>query len=392
MLADAPPADASAADAPASEPAAQEPSSDDAVAPVVEPQRPDTLLSDWDLHLFNEGTHHGLWQKLGAHLVPGGVMFGVWAPNAERVSVVGDFNDWNPDANVLAPRALSGIWEGFIPDLGKGAHYKYHIVSRTNGYRVDKADPFGIHQETPPETASIVWDLDYDWNDAEWMESRRARNSYEAPVSIYEVHLGSWRRGPDDRVLSYRELAPLLADYVSEMGFTHVEFLPLAEHPFGGSWGYQVTSYFAPTSRFGDPDDFRAMVDCLHQRGIGVLVDWVPAHFPRDSWALARFDGTALFEHADPRQGEHPDWGTLVFNYGRHEVVNFLAASAQAWVEDFHIDGLRVDAVASMLYLDYSRKAGEWVPNEFGGRENLHAVAFLHRVNELVHGKYPGVS
>jgi 1,4-alpha-glucan branching enzyme len=359
-------------------------------------KRPDTLLSDWDLHLFNEGTHNSLWQKLGAHLVPGGVMFGVWAPNAARVSVVGDFNDWNPDANVLAARELSGIWEGFIPGLGKGACYKYHIVSRVNGYRVDKADPFGVHHEPPPATASIVWDLDYDWNDAAWMESRLARNGYEAPVSIYEVHLGSWRRVSDDggttwRSMSYREIAQPLADYAKKLNFTHIELMPVMEHPFYGSWGYQGTGYFAPTSRYGTPQDFKFLVDTLHQAGIGVILDWVPSHFPTDEHGLGYFDGTHLFEHADPRKGFHPDWNSLIFNYGRNEVRSFLLSSALYWLSEYHADGLRVDAVASMLYLDYSRKAGEWIPNEHGGRENLEAISFFRRLNEDVYSVHPDV-
>jgi 1,4-alpha-glucan branching enzyme len=358
--------------------------------------RPDTLLSDWDLHLFNEGTHHKLWEKLGSHIVPGGVMFGLWAPNADRVSVIGDFNGWDVDAHPLQQRAGSGIWEGFIPDLPKGTTYKYHIVSQFNNYRVDKADPFAVHHETPPATASKVWDLDYEWSDGEWMSSRRARNGYESPMTIYEVHLGSWRRVTDDgghtwRSMSYREMAQPLAQYVKDMNFTHVELLPVMEHPFYGSWGYQGTGFFAPTSRYGTPQDFKYLVDVLHQHGIGVILDWVPSHFPTDEHGLSYFDGTHLFEHADPRKGFHPDWGSLIFNYGRNEVRSFLLSSALYWLDEYHADGLRVDAVASMLYLDYSRKQGEWIPNEFGGRENIEAIAFLRRLNEDVYKVHPDV-
>ncbi|HJQ39669.1 MAG TPA: 1,4-alpha-glucan branching protein GlgB [Thermoanaerobaculia bacterium] len=354
-----------------------------------------TLLSDWDFHLFNEGTHHKLWKKLGAHVVEGGVIFGVWAPNAARVSVIGDFNDWSPDTNALEARGASGIWEGFVPGLAKGTHYKFHIVAN-NGYRVAKADPFGVHHETPPETASVVWDLDYEWNDGEWMANRRARNSFEAPMSIYEVHLGSWRWTSDDdgetwRAMSYREIADPLATYVKKMNFTHVELLPVMEHPFYGSWGYQVTGYFAPTSRYGTPQDFKYLVDTLHQHGIAVILDWVPSHFPSDEHGLGYFDGTHLFEHPDPRRGFHPDWNSLIFNYARNEVRSFLLSNALYWLDEYHADGLRVDAVASMLYLDYSRKHGEWIPNEHGGRENLDAIAFLRRVNEDVYQVHPDV-
>ncbi|HUP62705.1 MAG TPA: 1,4-alpha-glucan branching protein GlgB [Thermoanaerobaculia bacterium] len=365
---------------------------------------PDTsLLSDSDLHLFNEGTHHKLWTKLGSHIVPGGVMFAVWAPNADRVSVIGAFNGWNKHAHRLEARGHSGIWEGFVPGIGKGTVYKYHIVSRHHGYRVDKADPFAVHHETPPNTASIVWDLDYEWNDAEWMRNRRARNSFEAPMSMYEVHLGSWRRTSDDgetwrmsdsttwRSMSYREIAHPLALYVQKMNFTHVQLMPVMEHPFYGSWGYQGTGYFAPTSRYGTPQDFKYLVEVLHQHNIGVIVDWVPSHFPTDEHGLGYFDGTHLFEHADPRKGFHPDWNSLIFNYGRPEVRSFLLSSALYWLDEYHADGLRVDAVASMLYLDYSRKHGEWVPNEHGGRENLEAISFLRRVNEDVYKVHPDV-
>jgi 1,4-alpha-glucan branching enzyme len=359
----------------------------------------DSLLSDWDYHLFNEGSHQRLWEKLGAHPytrdgVPG-TMFAVWAPNAAAVSVIGDWNGWGPDANPLENRGPSGIWEGFVPGVGKGVHYKFHIRSRFNNYRVDKADPFGVMHETPPRTASVVWDLDYEWNDSAWMAQRAARNAFSAPMSIYEMHIGSWRRTPDDdgveRPLTYRELARPLAGYLRKMNFTHVELLPVMEHPFYGSWGYQCTGYFAPTSRYGTPQDLMYLIDVLHQHDIGVILDWVPSHFPTDEHGLSYFDGTHLFEHADPRQGFQPDWGSLVFNLGRREVQSFLLSSAIYWLGVYHADGLRVDAVASMLYLDYSRKHGEWIPNEHGGRENLEAIAFLRRLNEEVYEAYPDV-
>ncbi len=358
--------------------------------------RPETLLTDWDIHLFNEGTHHKLWEKLGSHIVPGGVIFGVWAPNAASVSVVGDFNDWNRESHPLHAREDSGIWEGFVPDLGRGATYKYHIVSRVGGYRVDKADPMAVHHEIPPATASKVWDLDYTWGDGEWMSARRERNGYGAPMSIYEVHLGSWKRVPSEdggppRSMTYREIAQPLADYVKKMNFTHIELMPVMEHPFYGSWGYQGTGYFAPTSRYGTPQDFKYLMDVLHQNGIGVIIDWVPSHFPSDEHGLGYFDGTHLYEHADPRKGFQPDWNSLVFNYGRNEVRAFLLSSALYWMDEYHADGLRVDAVASMLYLDYSRKAGEWVPNEFGGRENIEAITLLRRLNEDVYKVHPDV-
>jgi 1,4-alpha-glucan branching enzyme len=352
---------------------------------------PATLFSDWDLHLFNEGTHLRLWEKLGAHIVPGGVIFAVWAPNAARVSVIGDFNEWNYVAHPLHAVGQSGIWEGFIPDIAKGTVYKFHIVSLHNGYRVDKADPVGFMHQTPPETASIVWDLDYEWNDSEWMEHRKERNGFHAPMSTYEVHLGSWRRTDDNQSLSYRDIADPLVEYVKKMNFTHIELMPVMEHPFYGSWGYQCTGYFAPTSRYGTPQDLKYLIDRLHQAGIGVILDWVPSHFPSDEHALSYFDGTHLFEHADPRKGFHPDWNSLIFNYGRREVCSFLASSAIYWLDEYHADGLRVDAVASMLYLDYSRRQGEWIPNEFGGRENLEAIAFLRRLNEDVYKHHPDV-
>ncbi|HVL90892.1 MAG TPA: 1,4-alpha-glucan branching protein GlgB [Actinomycetota bacterium] len=350
-------------------------------------------LTDDDIYLFNEGTHYKLGEKLGSHMTQGGTHFGVWAPNAERVSLIGDFNGWDDTAHPMSARGGSGIWETFVEGIGQGSIYKYRIHSRHTGYRVDKADPFAVHHETPPKTGSIVWDDDYTWNDGEWMAGRGPRGGLASPMSTYEVHLGSWRRAPEDgnRSLSYRELAGPLADYVEEMGFTHVELMPVTEHPFYGSWGYQASGYFAPTARYGTPQDFKHLVDTLHQRGIGVILDWVPSHFPSDEHGLGYFDGTHLFEHADPRQGFHPDWESLIFNYGRNEVRAFLMSSAIHWLDRFHIDGLRVDAVASMLYLDYSRKDGEWIPNEFGGRENLEAIAFLRRFNEDVYTAHPDV-
>jgi 1,4-alpha-glucan branching enzyme len=355
-------------------------------------------LTDYDLFLLGEGTHLRAYEKLGAH--PSevddirGVHFAVWAPNAERVSVIGEHNGWDPRAHSMRLRAESGMWETFIPDIGTGALYKYHIESRQSGYQVDKADPYGYAAEVRPHTASRVWDLTaYSWGDGEWMASRAKRNSLDSPISIYEVHLASWRRVPEEgnRSLTYREMAVRLGDYVHEAGFTHVEFLPVTEHPFDGSWGYQTIGYFAPTSRFGTPTDFMFLVDYLHQRGIGVILDWVPAHFPKDEAGLGYFDGTHLYEHADPRQGQQPDWNTLVFNYGRREVQTFLIGNALFWFDKYHVDGLRVDAVASMLYLDYARKDGQWIPNRHGGRENLAALDFLRRVNEQVYGAYPDV-
>jgi 1,4-alpha-glucan branching enzyme len=346
-----------------------------------------SLLTDDDIYLWNEGSHFRLYEKLGAHLVEGGIYFAVWAPSATIVSVVGDWNGWNPDSEHLAPRGGSGIWEGVIAGADHAAAYKYHIVN--GDYQVDKADPFGFHHETPPKTASKVWDLDYRWGDAEWIEQRATRNSLDAPISVYEVHLGSWRRGEGNRHLTYRELAEQLPNYVKDLGFSHVEFLPVAEHPFYGSWGYQTTGYFAPTSRYGTPQDFMALIDAFHQAGIGVILDWVPSHFPNDEHGLGYFDGTHLFEHADPKQGYHPDWGTLIYNYGRTEIPAFLISNALFWLDKYHIDGLRVDAVASMLYLDYSRADGEWAPNVHGGRENLEAIEFLRRLNETVYLNYP---
>ncbi len=355
------------------------------------------LLTENDLYLFNEGSHYRIYDKMGAHLVShegqSGAVFSVWAPNARSVSVVGAFNDWDPKTHRINPRGSSGIWEGFIAGAKHGDLYKFHIESRQHGYRVDKADPVGIWHEKPPRTASVLWDLNYEWHDAEWMQKRAERNSLRAPQSIYEVHIGSWMRVPEEhnRPLSYREMAPRLAEYVGQLGFTHVEFLPVMEHPFFGSWGYQTTGYFAPTSRYGTPQDFVYLVDYLHQHGIGVLLDWVPSHFPSDAHGLAYFDGTHLYEHADSRQGFHPDWKTHIFNYGRAEVRSFLMSSAMFWLDKYHIDGLRVDAVASMLYLDYSRKEGEWIPNKFGGRENLEAIDFLRRFNQEAYKEHPEI-
>ncbi|MBI1724176.1 MAG: 1,4-alpha-glucan branching protein GlgB, partial [Candidatus Tectomicrobia bacterium] len=355
-----------------------------------------SVFSPDDAYLFNEGTHFHLYEKLGAHPArrgaAGGTHFAVWAPDAEAVSVLGDFNFWTPGRHPLRPSG-SGVWEGFIAGVGKGAAYKYHVSSRYRGFREEKADPLALRTEVPPQTASIVWDLDYKWGDGGWMARRHEFNSRKAPLSIYEVHLGSWMRVPGEghRSLSYRELAPRLADHVRRAGFTHVELLPVMEHPFFGSWGYQTTSYFAPSARYGTPQDFMHLVDHLHQRGVGVILDWVPSHFPADGHGLAFFDGTHLYEHGDPRQGFHPDWKSFIFNYGRNEVRAFLISSALFWLEKYHADGLRVDAVASMLYLDYSREAGEWLPNEYGGRENLQAIGFLRRCNEEIYRRHPDV-
>ncbi len=357
-----------------------------------------TLWGEQDVYLFKEGNHFRTYEKLGSHpmTVHGaeGTYFAVWAPNAERVTVVGDFNAWDPGAHALAGRwDGSGIWEGFVPAARHGMLYKYHIESKVNGYKVDKGDPMGLSWEVSPRTATRIWKLDYAWNDAAWMKERGAKNGLAAPMSIYEVHLGSWRRKPEEgnRFLTYREMAPLLADHVTETGFTHVEFLPVMEHPFYGSWGYQSIGYFAPTSRYGTPEDFMYLVDHLHRRGIGVILDWVPSHFPSDEHGIIFFDGTHLYEHADPRKGFQPDWKSFIFNCGRNEVRNFLISSALFWLDKYHADGLRVDGVASMLYLDYSRKEGEWEPNRFGGRENIEAVDLLRRLNETVYKEYPDV-
>ena len=351
-----------------------------------------SLLTADDLHLFNEGTHTRLYEKLGAHPVRDGVHFAVWAPDAAGVSVIGDFNEWDPARHPLAPRDGSGIWEGVVADAARGTRYKYRIRSRRGG-EMEKADPFGWRHELPPRTASIVTDLDYAWGDAAWMKARAGRDALGAPMSVYEMHLGSWRRVPEDgnRWLTYREIAAPLADYVRGMGFTHVELLPVMEHPFYGSWGYQTTGYFAPTSRYGSPQDFMYLIDHLHQNGIGVILDWVPSHFPNDAHGLDSFDGTHLYEHSDARQGFHPDWKSCIFNYGRHEVRSFLLSSALFWLDRYHADGLRVDAVASMLYLDYSRSEGEWIPNPFGGRENLEAIGLLRQLNGAAYGAAPGI-
>ena len=355
-----------------------------------DPYRYLPLLGEFDLYLIGEGRHEELWRVLGAHVrevgQATGTSFAVWAPNAHGVRVSGDFNYWDGSAYPMRSLGGSGVWELFIPGVIDGARYKYAICGPDGVWR-EKADPMASAAERPPATASVVYTSGYTWNDRDWVAARAERQPVREPMSIYEVHLGSWRPG-----LSYRDLATQLVDYVQDLGFTHVEFLPVAEHPFGGSWGYQVTSYYAPTSRFGSPDDFRHLVDALHQAGIGVILDWVPGHFPRDEWALARFDGTPLYEHSDPRLGEQPDWGTLVFNFGRTEVRNFLVANAIYWLEEFHVDGLRVDAVASMLYLDYSRKDGEWLPNQYGGRENLNAISFLQEVNATCYKRVPGIT
>jgi 1,4-alpha-glucan branching enzyme len=350
-----------------------------------------SLLTDDDLHWFNEGTHSHLFEKQGAHVLAEGTYFAVWAPNASAVSLIGDFNGWDRDAHPLRPKGSSGVWEGLVREAGPGTVYKFHIRSQHGDYRVDKADPYAFHTETPPRTGSIVWDLAYAWEDGEWMTARDGRQALEAPISTYEIHLGSWMRAEENRMLGYRELAPLLCRYLATTRFTHVEFLPVMEHPFYGSWGYQSTGYFAPTSRYGTPQDFMFLVDQLHQAGFGVILDWVPSHFPTDEFALGYFDGTHLYEHADPRQGIHPDWNSYIFNYGRNEVRSFLMSSAMHWLSTYHADGLRVDAVASMLYLDYSREAGDWIPNEFGGRENLEAIEFLRRLNTEVNAEHPDV-
>jgi 1,4-alpha-glucan branching enzyme len=367
------------------------------VQEVVDPYQFGQVLADFDLHLFGEGTHHRAWEKLGARQITvgphTGVHFAVWAPNAQRVSVIGDFNGWDGRVHPMRRLMPSGVWELFVPDLPDGACYKYEIRTAA-GHLLKKADPYGRRFEVPPNTASIVWsEGTYVWNDDSWMRDRAAQGGwFDRPMSVYEVHLESWRRVPEagHRHLTYREMADTLVPYVRDLGYTHIELLPVMEHPFSGSWGYQVIGFFAPTSRFGTPDDFRHFVDVCHQHGLGVLLAWVPGHFPKDEHGLARFDGTALYEHADPRQGEHTDWGTLIFNYGRSEVRTFLFSNALYWLEEFHVDGLRVDAVASMLYLDYSRKSGEWIPNQYGGRENLDAVSFLQQLNTVTHGRLAG--
>jgi 1,4-alpha-glucan branching enzyme len=364
---------------------------------ITDPYQFGQVLSDYDLHLFSEGTHLRAWEKFGAHMMTivdvTGVHFAVWAPNAQRVSVVGDFNRWDGRVHPMRRLVPSGVWELFVPDLPVGTCYKYEVRT-PEGHLLEKADPYAQYFEVPPKSASIIWeDSEYAWRDHGWMDNRTSFGTWhDRPMSIYEMHLGSWRRVPEDgyRYLTYKELARDLIPYVREMGYTHIELMPVMEHPYSASWGYQVIGFFAPTSRFGTPDDFRYFIDECHRNGLGVILDWVPGHFPKDRHGLARFDGTALYEHDDPRQGEHRDWGTLIFNYGRTEVRSFLLSSALYWLQEFHIDGLRVDAVASMLYLDYSRNAGEWIPNQYGGRENLEAVDFLQRLNTVTHGRMPG--
>jgi len=360
-------------------------------APVSRPAE----LKDLDYHLFNEGTHTRIYEKLGAHLATrggkSGTQFAVWAPNAQYVSVIGDFNGWN-DGTTPLERHTSGIWTGFVPGVGQGSIYKYRVVAPDH-QRFDKSDPYAFASEVAPRTGSVVWDLHYDWNDADWMRDRAKHNAPEAPLSIYELHVGSWRRVPEDglRSLSYREMAPRLVEHVKRLGFTHVELMPVMDHPFFGSWGYQVTGYFAPSPSFGSPQDLMYLIDQLHANGIGVILDWVPAHFPKDGHSLNYFDGTHLYEHADPRQAEHPEWGTMIYNYGRHEVRSFLTSSAMFWLDRYHADGLRVDGVSSMLYLDYGRSHGQWLPNNYGGRENLEAVDFLRHLNGVIHRQRPDV-
>jgi 1,4-alpha-glucan branching enzyme len=365
----------------------------DHAAEIDDPYRYGRVLTDFDLYLFGEGTHYRAWEKLGSHHITigstTGVHFAVWAPNADRVSVIGDFNAWDGRVHPMRHLLPNGVWELFIPNLPDGQKYKYEIRTR-GGTILKKSDPFAFAFEVPPQTASVIRDIShYEWHDHDWMTKRPGEKSWlERPMTVYEVHLGSWARVPEEgnRFLTYEEMSHRLVPYVRQMGYTHIELLPVMEHPFSGSWGYQVLGYFAPTSRFGPPEGFKHFVDACHQSGLGVILDWVPGHFPKDEYGLARFDGTALYEHADPRQGEHQDWGTLIFNYGRNEVRNFLLSNALFWLEQYHVDGLRVDAVASMLYLDYSRKAGEWVPNQFGGRENLDAIRFLQQLNSLTRG------
>ena len=371
--------------------------SDTAIAIPNAPPLGSPVLTDDDIYIFNEGNHFRLYEKLGAHLTTrdgqAGTYFAVWAPNAQHVSVMGDWNGWQAGLHPLVHRGSSGIWEGFIPGIGQGACYKFHVSSRFHSYKEDKTDPFGTFYEVSPRTGAVVWPQDYSWGDSGWMQTRGKLQGLAAPMSIYEVHLGSWMRVPeeDGRSLSYREIAPRLADHVKRAGFTHIELMPITEHPFFGSWGYQTTGFFAPTSRYGTPQDFMYFVDHLHQQGIGILLDWVPSHFPTDGFGLSYFDGTHLYEHADPRKGYHPDWGSYIFNYGRNEVRSFLISSALCWLDKYHIDGLRVDAVASMLYLDYSRKQGEWIPNEYGGNENIDAIVFLRQFNSEVYKNFPEV-
>jgi 1,4-alpha-glucan branching enzyme len=365
---------------------------------IGDPYAYSPTLGELDMHLIGEGRHEEIYERLGAHVRTHegtrGTAFAVWAPSAKAISVVGDFNSWDGRLDAMRSLGSNGIWELFIPGVEAGTRYKYELLNAESELTL-KADPYAQETELPPQTASVVFEPRHQWSreDTEWLERRRENNSLCDPVSVYEVHLGSWRLNSleDNRPLSYLELADELAAYAHDMGFTHVELLPVMAHPFSGSWGYQITGYFAPAPRYGSPDDLRRFMDRMHEHGIGVILDWVPAHFPRDEFALARFDGTALYEHADPRRGAHPDWGTLVFNYGRHEVRNFLISNALFWMREYHVDGIRVDAVASMLYLDYSRKEGEWIPNQFGGREDLDAVAFLKELNEVLYGREPGI-
>ncbi len=386
-----------------SKPAAKSSSQKPAVKKSKTPAKPvvwevDDFITDYDIYLFREGKHFSLYKKLGAHIMERdntkGTFFAVWAPNAEKVTVIGNFNHWSKGSHPLKIRDDgSGIWQGFIPTLDKGEAYKYHIKSQFENYEVEKADPVAFYSEKPPKTASVTWDYSHDWKDEEWMKKRKDHNSLDGPMSVYEVHLESWRRSPEEgmRNLTYIELAEQLSSYVKYMGYTHVELMPVTEYPFSGSWGYQVTGFYAPTSRFGNPDEFMEFIDILHQNDIGVIIDWVPSHFPGDQHGLHYFDGTFLYEHQDPRKGYHPDWSSYIFNYGRNEIRNFLISSAHNWMDRFHIDGIRVDAVASMLYLDYSRKEGEWIPNEHGGRENLDAIHFLRDFNESIYTSYPDV-
>ncbi|NTU83137.1 MAG: 1,4-alpha-glucan branching protein GlgB [Chloroflexales bacterium] len=370
-------------------------SADTAIAIPITPPPGSPILTDDDIYIFNEGNHFRLYEKMGAHLLTldgqEGTYFAVWAPNAEYVAVIGDWNNWHAGMSPLKHRGNSGIWEGFIAGVVKGACYKFHVSSRFHAYKEDKTDPFGTLYEVPPRTGAVVWDHDYEWGDSGWLQTRGKLQGLAAPMSIYEVHLGSWMRVPEEggRSLNYREIAHRLADHVKRAGFTHIELLPVTEHPFFGSWGYQTTGFFAPTSRYGTPQDFKYFVDHLHQQGIGIILDWVPSHFPTDGFGLSYFDGTHLYEHADPRKGYHPDWGSYIFNYGRNEVRSFLISSALCWLDKYHIDGLRVDAVASMLYLDYSRKQGEWIPNEYGGNENIDAIMFLRQFNSEVYKNFP---
>ncbi len=393
------PAAKSAKSKPAAKPTTKKPVVKQSTPPAKPPVwEVDDFITDYDIYLFREGKHFSLHKKFGAHIIEKdntqGTFFAVWAPNAAFVSVIGNFNHWSKDAHPLKVREDgSGIWQGFIPGTVKGETYKYFIRSQYNNYEVEKSDPVSFYNEQPPKTASIVWEYGHKWRDSEWMEKRKEHNNLNGPMSVYEVHLESWRRSPEEemRPLNYQELGEQLSSYVKYMGYTHVELMPVTEYPYSGSWGYQVTGFFAPTSRFGNPDEFMAFIDILHQNDIGVIIDWVPSHFPGDQHGLHFFDGTYLYEHQDPRKGYHPDWSSYIFNYGRNEIRNFLISSAHSWMEQYHIDGIRVDAVASMLYLDYSRKEGEWIPNEHGGRENLDAILFLRDFNESVYTSYPDV-